>query len=133
MSKLIIVITCLFLEYQLAVHARTRDITEDEARKLTIQSLDSKARKLPKLTLENYDKVKDSTFFQFAVTWDNPTGSVMVGFFAVNRVTGDVWKLVVCRRLKSEDLTHLQIMIRKQIELTAHEYHQFHDKAPCEP
>jgi len=130
---IVVLSSSFLLNQQLFIHARSRDVTEDEARKLTIQALDPKVRKLPKLSLDNYGTKENLTFYQFAVTWDNPKGSVMVGFFAVNRVTGDVWKLVVCRRIESENLRRLQLMIRKQINLTSQEYNKFHDKVPCEP
>jgi hypothetical protein len=60
-------------------------------------ALDKTARALPKLRLDLYTDTKspDPDFYEFAVTWDNTSGSVVVGFFAVNRATsGSVWYAV---------------------------------------
>jgi hypothetical protein len=115
--------------------ARTRDLTEAEARQLTIEALDPSARGLPGLALDQYENIKNPDFYEFAVTWDpgEREGSVMVGFFAVSRATGDVWRLVVCRQVDSPGLRRLQHAIRRRIALGKQEYHQLHGKAACEP
>jgi hypothetical protein len=72
-------------------------------------------------------------FYEFAVTWDNPNGAVIVGFFGVNRATGDVWKLVVCRKVEGLGLKRLQEALRKRITLGRVEFRKLADKTPCEP
>ena len=115
--------------------SRSRDLTESEARELVIGALDPSARGLPKLSIDPYVSAKTPIpdFYEFGVTWDNTSGSVIVGFFAVSRATGDVWKLVVCRRVESPKLKHLQRAIRKRISMGRKEFVGLTDKAPCDP
>ncbi len=124
----------LLLETQVLVHARTRDFNVTEGRELAIAALDPSARKLPKLRLDLYQdpRAPAPDFYQFEITWDNPNGSPMIGHFAVNRATGDVWKLVVCRRMESAGLRRLQRTMRRRISLTPKELRQLETKAPCE-
>jgi hypothetical protein len=115
--------------------ARTRDLNVAEARELVVQALDPSARKLPGLNLDSRQGSKIPDFDQFEVLWDpgpNP-GSAVVGHFAVNVATGDVWELVLCRKRDSADLRRLQQTIRKRIGLGAEELHKLTGKAPCEP
>jgi hypothetical protein len=124
----------LALVWQTGVRARTRDVTVTEGRELVMEALDSKAKKLPGLAIELEDrKERKAGFYEFAVTWDNPSGSVIDGFFAVNQATGDVWKLVVCRRVESPDLRRLRDGIRKKIGVGREEFSKLRDNAPCEP
>lgn len=122
----------LLLAWQMVAFARTRDLTTAEGRELVMEALEPEARKLPRLAIELEDR-KVPGFHEFAVTWDNPNGSVIVGFFAVNQATGDVWKLVVCRRIESADLRRLQDTLRKRIALGRGELVRLRDKAPCQP
>jgi hypothetical protein len=115
--------------------ARVRDVAESEARELVVGALDPSARHLPKLAVDPYVDAKAPApdFYEFAVTWDNANGSVIVGFFAVNRATGDVWKLVVCRKVERPRLRQLQGALRRKISLSHEELVRLTDKAPCEP
>ena len=115
-------------------YARVRDLSEPEARDLVIGALDPSARVLPKLAVEPFMDARSPAtgFYQFAVTWDNVKGSVVVGFFAVNRATGDVWKSAVCGRVESPGLRRLQDAIRKRIGLARGELRELGAKAPCE-
>src|SRR5881396_3203158 len=100
---------------------RNRDLTEDEARRLVIAAQSPSARKLPKLGVDFNNEFDKPDFYKFDVTWDNPKGSVVVGFFAVHRVTGEVWKLVICKRMSSPDLRSLQQTLRRRISLNKRE------------
>jgi hypothetical protein len=113
----------------------TRDLTEREAGHLVIAALDASARKLPKLALDAYADIKVPApgFYKFAVTWDNKEGSVIVGFFAVNRKSGDVWRLVTCNKVTTPDLSRLQKAMRKRIGLRQMDFLPLTDNAPCEP
>jgi hypothetical protein len=114
--------------------ARTRDITVIEARQLVIHALYPTQRALPKLDLSPFRTHNVSGFYKFEVTWAPPgPGSAVVGNFAVNRVTGDVWELVPCEKRVSADLGALQSVVRKRINLTADELRLLGKKAPCEP
>jgi hypothetical protein len=117
---------------QTVICARTRDLTAAEGRELVMQALDPEAKKLPKLAIDLEDR-KVPEFYEFVVTWDNPNGSVIVGFFAVNQRTGDVWRLVVCRRVESPGLRRLQDVIRRKVGLGRGDLIKLRSNAPCEP
>jgi hypothetical protein len=116
------------------VLARDRDLTVVEARELAFQALFPTERRLPKLDLSLSQSLKTAGFYQFEVTWDNPNpGSVVVGYYAVNVATGDVWKLVVCRKIDSAELRRMQRALRTRIGLRREELRRLTDNPPCEP
>lgn len=57
----------------------------------------------------------------------------MVGHYAVDRTTGDVWDGVMCREYKPEAVIKLQALIRKQLRLTEADYRKLKRQGPyCE-
>jgi hypothetical protein len=122
----------LLVGTQVPARPRRRDLTQPEARALVIEALDQSARKLPGLTFKFYSRAKASNFYELAVLWNNPNGSAIVGHFAVNRATGDVWRLVLCTRVESAALRRLQQTLRKRIGLGSEEFHKLESEAPCE-
>lgn len=114
--------------------ARSRDLSVEEARRLAIQALQPTERAAPGLDVELAQSSHIEGFYRFEITWNNPNpGSVVIGSFAVNRATGDVWELVLCKRRRSGELNRLQQELRKAIGLDSKELHELRDKAPCEP
>lgn len=113
---------------------RTRDLDAKEARRLAIEALDPGQRKLPGLNAALSQRLDIPGFYRFEVLWKptNP-GSAVVGFFAVNRVTGQVWELVRCSEKKSRNLARLQGNMHKAIGLSPEELRSLGHKAPCEP
>jgi hypothetical protein len=126
-------ILILSLSVWIAAPARTRDLSVEEGRQLVIQALEPAQRKLRGLEARMPKRTQIPEFYKFEVQWDNPTpGSVVVGSFAVNRVTGDVWELAFCERKKSQELARLQESLRKKIGLSAEELKRLTEKAPCQ-
>jgi len=116
----------------LPVAARTRDLSTDEARDLVIKALHSSQRKLPGLEASLSSGNQILGFYRFEVLWNNPNeGSAVVGFFSVNRATGDVWELVRCVKQQSRGLSRLQESLRKTMSLTRHELKENTNEAPC--
>jgi hypothetical protein len=65
----------------------------------------------------------DPGFYDFEAMDANPTGSPLVGHFAVNEVTGDIWDLGGhCKHLTSPNLRKLQHEIRRRLNLRREEY-----------
>ena len=115
-----------------SAQARTRDLTESEARELVAAAVGVKARTLPGFGLESNNNANVPGFLKFDATFNNPHGSPVLGFYAVNLVTGDVWKLVICRKLDSPELRRLRAVLHMQIQVTVQELREFTSKAPCE-
>ena len=62
-------------------------------------------------------------FRYFEANWDNPIGSVVVGFVAIDLRTGDAWNPVLCdEEYRSTKLRKLQIRIRKGMGLSDRRY-----------
>src|SRR5215472_1692577 len=114
---LVVVFHCLNIG-----HARTRNLSVEEARRLAIEALYPTERSAPGLDVQLAQASHISGFYRFEITWDNPTpGSVVIGSFAVNETTGDVWELALCKQRRSGGLTRLKQSLRKAIGLTAAE------------
>lgn len=114
--------------------ALARDITEAEARRLVIVSLSEKVSTLPHFGLDTYKDQGAEGFYLFEATAEHPNGgSPVIGQFAVNRATGDVWRLGICERVRSGALAREQLAIRKKIRISQNEFQKLTAKAPCQP
>jgi len=111
-----------------------RTVTPDQGRILVLASLTPEQRRLPSLEAEIYKDPK-SKFLFYAVTWaGTPNGSVVVGNYAVDPNTGDVFSATAaCDEQKNNDLQTLQKRIRVGLHLTDAQYRKLKTKGPlCE-
>jgi hypothetical protein len=115
-----------------AVEHPERKITTDQARALVMASLSAEQRLLPKLGAEQYAAPDSSKFVFFTVTWEGtPNGSVVVGNYAVDPYTGDVFSAGIgCREEKNKRLRALQDQIRATLHLSQPEYQRLKTKGP---
>jgi hypothetical protein len=84
----------------------------------------------PGASLTNSPRPFDPDFYFLAATWPNPTGSPIIGYFAVNPWTGDVWNSAGCEHVTSRPLEKLQQVIRKRSHLKKEEYARLGAKKP---
>ena len=118
---------------RLVAVARTRDLTEKEAKELVALALDPAATTLPNFGLDTYEGPNAASFYFFEATANlGANKSPIIGHYAVNRSTGDVWEAVVCRRINSDALKNLQEIVRKRIQLSREELRRLGYKSPCE-
>lgn len=118
-----------------AVVTPENKITNDQARALVMASLTAQQRRLPKLEAEPFDAPESSKFLFFTVTWEGaPNGSVVVGNYAVDPYTGDVFSATSsCNEEKNKRLRTLQAQIRSELHLTRSEYLRMKTNGPlCE-
>jgi hypothetical protein len=101
-------------------------LTETEARQFAQVALGAHNRGAD---LEAAPRADDPDFYFFAATWSNPVGSPIIGYFAVNPWTGDVWDRG-CQRVRSTALSKLQAETRKRLALPADAYRVWHRKMP---
>jgi hypothetical protein len=94
-------------------------ITVEEARKLVLAYLhDSSAKDLPGLGVSHYTSRYWPGFYFFEATWNNPNpGSVVVGHFAVDPGSADVWDPFSCKVIESNDLRSAQRKLRQSMRL----------------
>jgi hypothetical protein len=110
-------------------------ITNEQARALVMASLSEQQGRLPKVEAELFDAPYPSKFLFFTVSWEGlPKGSVVVGNYAVDPFTGDVFSSVIeCKEEKNRRLLALQKRIRASLHLSESEYHRMKTKGPlCE-
>ena len=107
-------------------------ITPDQAKGLVLASLTPEQKKLPKLGAERYDDPSSSRFMFFTVTWEGrPNQSVVVGNYAVDPYTGDVWSAVIeCYEQSNRQLRSIQARIRSSLGLSHPEYMRLKTKGP---
>ena len=118
-----------------AVESPKQKITNEQARALVMASLSDEQRRLPKVEAEQFDAPYVSKFLFFTVIWEGtPKGSVVVGNYAVDPDTGDVFSAVIdCYEEKNKRLQILQKKIRATLHLSESDYQRLKTKGPlCE-
>lgn len=109
---------------------QSRRIEMAEASKLVYEGI-----KLhnPDATITNVANPYDRDFMYFQGLWPNPVGSPVIGNFAVNPWTGDVWDVGGCDRVSLPSIRRQQEGIRKRFQITKKEYARLQAKKPlCE-
>jgi hypothetical protein len=115
--------------------SRSRDLTLNEAHTLARLTLVPKARNLPTLRFDTATGfgTRPEAFYWFEVTGDLcPDCSPILGHFAVNRATGDVWDAVSCKEYRSPELDRLRKTLERKIGLR-HTERRHLNVAPCTP
>jgi hypothetical protein len=102
-------------------------ISLEEARKLAYEVV--KVHN-PGAELNNSPRSFDPDFYFFAATWPNPNGSPIIGYFAVNPWTGDVWNSAGCEHFTSKALAKLQQGIRARLQVSRAEFVKLRAKKP---
>lgn len=108
-------------------------ISAEQAKALVMASLSPQQRALPNVEAEQYSPPKPTKFLFFTVTWEGPTnGSVVVGNYAVDPQTGDVWSATSsCEEETNKGLRALQSELRATaLRLPRSQYHQLKTKGP---
>lgn len=114
---------------------QSRKLTLAEARDLARLALAPSARTLPDLRFDPYQGYQGRPgFYWFEITASVPDDvSPILGHYAVNQATGDVWEPVQCKQVTSSDLSALPRRIRKRIALADQDLRRLSKMAPCEP
>jgi hypothetical protein len=109
-------------------------ITLQEAHNLSVLTLTPRARRFPGMRFDSEKEPHPPEFYWFEVTANVPdNASPLLGYFAVNRVTGDVWNPVECKRLESPALARLQKQLRKKINIPEIDFRHASESVPCRP
>jgi hypothetical protein len=107
-------------------------ISNEQAKALIIASLAPQQRRLPKLEAVPDDASTSSEFLFFTVSWEGmQSGSVVVGNYAVDPYTGDVFSSTrECYEEKNSNLAILQTQVRSAIRLSPSEYLRLKSRGP---
>jgi hypothetical protein len=111
-----------------------RVVSVDEAKNLVLEALPPKTRHLPKFGLDQYKDKYFPQFYFFSATWAGaPNGSSVIGNYAVDSSTGDVWSATECEEESTPELRKLQAKVRLRLGLSDSEYHKIKRKGPVCP
>jgi len=133
--KTIVAVLALTVAAGVPLRSQSRDLTPEEARTLATLTLVPKARQLPTLSFASTKGfgARAEWFYWLEATGEMCGGcSPVLGHFAVNRKTGDVWDAVSCKRYRSRELEYLQQVLQRKIQLAASERRRL-NVAPCKP
>jgi len=112
-----------------------RAISIPQAKSLVLKALSAEQKRLSGLGAERYQDPHSSRFFFFTVFWAaGPGQSVVVGNYAVDPYTGDVWSAArECGEIRNPDLQKFQRRVRESLGLSDAMYLRLKTKGPlCE-
>ena len=133
--KRIASILCFLAVGTLAIGQQpTRSVSVEDAKTLVLAALPSKTKQLPKFELGGGDDPLYPHFYVFQALWAGaPNGSVVVGHYAVDKTTADVWNSVMaCDELTTPAVRRLQAKVRSRIGLSPAEYQKKKRRCPLE-
>lgn len=117
-------------------------VGEEIAHKLAVSTLADSGKHLSGMRFGREEQMGDKMagsaargkeFYWFDITANAPDmASPLVGYFAVNKITGDVWDPVTCRKLRSSFIRRFQQQLRQRT-VSGWKFRDQSLKAPCEP
>ena len=110
--------------------AESKSVSVQDARRLVRAALPALALTAGPVYIDQGHFDPDKGFYFFAASRSNPGGSGTVGYFAVHRITGDVWDGVVCQEYKTAAIARLQTSIRRKLGLTEAAYQKLKRQGP---
>jgi hypothetical protein len=133
MFTVLIVISAMFGR-TLTCQTDARAISDAQAHELARLTLTIPSRDFKGMKFTQEPALRSGPFYWFTITADVPgDASPMLGGFAVNQSTGDVWDPVSCRKLTSKDSIALRRQLTKNLHLGSAEFKRLSRVAPCEP
>lgn len=110
--------------------ANDRTISSNKARELVREALVALNMNGPSVKIDHFRYDYAPEFYAFMAWWPNPEGSPLIGYYAVNPWTGDVWDVTGCRRISSAALQKEQEQIWKRSNLLPGAEGTLHEKSP---
>ena len=131
--QVIIALTLICASY-LHGQAKNAAITDSQAHELARMTMLPSGRNLPDMQFNEEDALKPGPFYWFSITARVPDDeSPLLGAFAVNKLSGDVWDVVSCKKLVNKDVLSAQARLRHEMhtseKVSASQWHI----APCTP
>jgi len=107
-------------------------LNPEQSRSLVLAALTQQQRKLPGIEAETFNNPHSSRFTFYTVVWAaGEDQSVVVGNYAVDPYTGDVWSATsACDELSNSRLRALQKTVRQGLKLSKSEYKLLRTKGP---
>jgi hypothetical protein len=111
--------------------ANGRTISRDAANKLVREALVALHEDGPSVKIVRFRYDYAPEFYSFTAMWPNPDGDPLIGYFAVNPWTGDVWDVMGCRRITSPAIEKEQESIWKRSRLAPGAKETLREKSPA--
>ena len=113
-------------------------IDEKVAQQLVRDALTVMKQNGPDVSVESFTYSYAPEFLAYQAMWihpkGSPSGSSLIGYFAVNPWTGDVWEINACRKISSPAMKKIQDSIWKQSKLPPAAEAILHERTPgCTP
>jgi hypothetical protein len=107
-------------------------LNPEQSRSLVLAALTQQQRNLPGIEAETFNNPHSSRFMFYTVVWAaGEDQSVVVGNYAVDPYTGDVWSATsACDELSNPRLRALQKTVRQGLKLSQSEYKLLRTKGP---
>ena len=114
---------------------RAPAVSEAQAHELALSTLVSWARRLPQTSFEHLSPERNADrFYWFQILAETGADrSPNLGFYAVNKATGDVWEIPACERRRSAAISRWQQGLPRRAGVSAREIRRLSAIAPCEP
>jgi hypothetical protein len=105
-------------------HPPARLVSHGEAKHILLNYLrDARYARLPGFALDGFDSPSIPGFHLFEAVFANPEpGSAMVGSWAVDVRTGDIWSAIVCREMTSPATRVMQRQLRARLHISQARY-----------
>src|SRR5690242_3889915 len=100
-------------------------VTQKSARALVISTLTPVAQHFPNVRFDAEHALQNGDrFYVYEVTASVPDdASPVLGHFAVNKVTGDVWDASKCIKLSSKSIESFQALLRENMHISVQQFH----------
>ncbi len=110
---------------------KPRLVSRVEAEHLVLALLPTSTKQLPQFGLNRYYDPDFPRFYFFSVMWaGRPGGSAVIGHYAVDSLTGDVWNAVGCFEESNASLKKLQSRVRVRMGLSQSVYGKIKSRQP---
>jgi hypothetical protein len=103
-----------------------------QAKRFALAAIPARSKRLPDFQLELESTNAYPGLYMFNAIWEGlPEGSVEIGFYAVDPITGAVWNAVMeCMQLKTRQLRQLQARWTRHSGLTKAQLHKLQANGP---
>jgi hypothetical protein len=92
---------------------------------------DARFARRPGFALEWFDSPTNPGFYYFEAVFANPRpGSAILGSWAVDSQTGDIWSATICEEKTSPRAHARQMQIRARLQITPNRYRQLRRGGP---
>jgi hypothetical protein len=114
-----------------AASSSPRTVSFEDAQAIVMAEMIHEHRsKLPGLALTDASEAGEPSFWIISADWNGTGINGHYGFFAVDRVTADLWEVVSCGSYHSPEVQRAQKRVRWRLGLNDREYRRLRRSGP---